>query len=48
MLKQMFRPIFPNKTHVGTPVIAKIANDLNGIRRHYWEASRKEEERSRT
>jgi hypothetical protein len=23
---------------IGTPIIAKIISDLNGIRRHYWEA----------
>jgi hypothetical protein len=36
---------FPRKTHNGTPIIAKINSDLNGIRRHYWEAWRKEGKR---
>jgi hypothetical protein len=27
-----------NKTPIGTPIIAEITGNLNGIRRHYWEA----------
>jgi hypothetical protein len=38
MPKHMLMLIFPNKTHVGTTIIAEITNNLNGIRRHYWEA----------
>jgi hypothetical protein len=29
------RPIFPNKTPIGTPIIAEVTSNLNGIRRHY-------------
>jgi hypothetical protein len=30
----MLRPISPRKTPIGTPLIAEITSDLNGIRRH--------------
>jgi hypothetical protein len=29
---------FLRKTPIGTPIITKIISNLNGIRRHYWEA----------
>jgi hypothetical protein len=45
MPKYMLRLNFLRRTHIGTPIIAEITSNLNGIRRHYWEASRKEGKR---
>jgi hypothetical protein len=36
--KYMLRPSSLRKTPFGTTIIAEITNDLNSIRRHYWEA----------
>jgi uncharacterized protein YnzC (UPF0291/DUF896 family) len=45
MPKYMLRLNFLRRTHIGTPITAEITSNLNGIRRHYWEASRKEGKR---
>jgi hypothetical protein len=29
---------FPEEDPIGTPIMAEITSDLNGIGRHYWEA----------